>query len=77
MLFLSNVNVPAGERKLRPPFAPHSTKGTASLISYPLVQVTVIYNNTSLVTLLDYFKTELSHNEKYILASLLNFKKTS
>ena len=51
MLFLLNVNVPAGERNWGPSFAPHSTKGISSLISYPLVQVIVIYNSASIVTL--------------------------
>lgn len=42
MLFLVNVRVPAGERVLASPCMPHSTKGIASLMLYPLVHVTVI-----------------------------------
>ena len=52
MLFLPNVNVPAGESIWCPPLGPHSTNGSASLMLYPLVQVTVIYhviNNQALV----------------------------
>lgn len=45
MLLRSNVNVPAGVRPFCPPFRPHSTKGSASLIPYPLVHVTVIWKS--------------------------------
>lgn len=38
-----NVNVPAGERVFGPFSGPHSTKGIALSMLYPLVQVTVIY----------------------------------
>lgn len=41
-LFLVNVKVPEGERVWASPCMPHSTKGTASLMLYPLVHVTVI-----------------------------------
>lgn len=42
-LLRSIVKVPAGERVCCPRCGPHSTKGSASLISYPLVHVTVIW----------------------------------
>lgn len=42
-LLRSKVKVPAGDRVCCPPCGPHSTKGSASLISYPLVHVTVIW----------------------------------
>lgn len=43
MLLRLKVNVPAGERTWESPRAPHSTKGSASLIPYPLVHVTLIW----------------------------------
>lgn len=42
MLLRVNVNVPAGTRVWTPWDKPHSTNGSASLMSYPLVQVTTI-----------------------------------
>lgn len=80
MVLRSKVSVPAGDFTRFPPLGPHSTKGSASLIPYPLVHVTVIcYKNkvNNLLIILDILNPHivLQTNINVVNAEAENMKK--